>query len=511
MRPRPASARPAVAACALLACASRAFGQEEISARVSARLGRVQLVDERGELCVVSRELERQAGERAHLEVGAGSVAEIVWTNLGSARVEGPCTLEWRRAEDVLTLPGEAPRITCDVVELGALELEMRRGALQLEAPGGWRVSIDRGAVSLRAQSGGACRAELRAGNALVIEGPRDARVLWPRRTLAAGESLVLDARFAPPSRPDLARHAPRWTRVDWPWLSSADAQVVEHPSFDAAATDATDAPSATTTPVELESTPLEPATTAVALPFAPTIEPNAAPQRAPGHTSDEADRWPMTPAELVPTAQPPAGDAITRAAPEPTLGPPLEPERSDAPEHASAVVQQSDAANAAQATRAHESAATAETARELEGKHALDAHPAPEAARAPNSAPSGAVTPMPAPSGAPAAASLPFHALDWRGLAWDELEAHGAWVISRREGLLVSEHADGRITVTLPVGAKRAAWCMGTSHDVELRPGATVALGPGDALGAHYGAVRVLDALPGRPAFSAIQPPRRP
>lgn len=428
--------------------------QEEISARVLARSGRVELVDESGSVHVVSPQLERRAGERAHLEVGAGSRAELVWSTLGSVIVDGPCTLEWRRTADVLTLPGEAAHVTCVVTELGQLEFELRRGTLALEAPGGWRLTLGRCALGLHALSGGACEVELRAGDELAVEGPRDARTLWPRRALQGGERLVLDSRAVPPSRADVARHAPRWPRFDWPWgsaTSSISTAPLEEPL------DAPDAPIA-----ELDC----------AVSFTLRVD----------------ELWNEALDEEALHVWPRVGDEHLDARPRDAL----EPSRT-----------------------VPETEATRPSAALPGASEPWPATPAPTPAPAPMETPHTPDAPAPAPlpeDGAPANPAAPlFHALDWRGFAWRELEAHGAWVIARREGLFCAVHDDGRITVSLAAGAPRASWCMGPEHDVELRPGSTVSLLLGGGLGGHLGPVRVVAALDGRPEFTAIPEPRAP
>lgn len=434
--------------------------QEEISARVLARSGRVELVDESGAVHVVSPLLERRAGERAHLEVGAGSRAELVWSSLGSVIIDGPCTLEWRRTEDVLTLPGEAAHVTCVVSELGQLEFELRRGSLALEAPGGWRLALGRCALGVRGLSGGACRIELRAGEELAVEGPRDARTLWPRRALLGGEALVLDARAAPPSRPDVARHAPRWTRFDWPWGSAAsearqDPQELPE-SGEPPIAELDCAVSFTVHVADLEGStfdePAAPISPRVA-DDVPRFEGRAGETHEPRPSAalpGAAEPWPATPTAM----GAPAPDAARDVATAPLESPPA-------------------------------------------NDNSVRAPVSPPAA-APELAPRAPVAPL-------------FHALDWRGFAWSELEAHGAWVVARREGLFCAVHDDGRITVSLAAHAPRASWCMGPEHDVELRPGATVSLLPGGGLGGHLGPVRVVAALEGRPAFTAIPEPRAP
>lgn len=175
----------------------------------------------------------------AHLDVRAGGIARVTWPGQGSVLVHGPAAFEWRaRATaggndpgDEAALSREALRtfrgreLELDVLDLGHLDVEARRGALEVTLPGAWRTRVERTAVQLRSTSGGAVELTHHAGPTLRLEWLGSRSETRPPLDVPAGSSVRLD-RPKPPPRSSLAedRHE-AWPDDEgaWPWRSVSD------------------------------------------------------------------------------------------------------------------------------------------------------------------------------------------------------------------------------------------------------------------------------------------------
>lgn len=182
--------------------------------------GRLELVQGRAILATDSgpRRLGRLSGAvllagPGHLELAAGSTAELAWPGLASLRLEGPGSLAWQ------SLTPQEP-LLLELRSLASAELEVRRGPLRVDLPQDWRLGLHTGAYSLEALPGGATVLQHRAG--------RPARLTWvggegyapPPATLRAGERARLAGGHAAPPASDPSASAGPWQLQDWPWAA---------------------------------------------------------------------------------------------------------------------------------------------------------------------------------------------------------------------------------------------------------------------------------------------------
>ncbi|MBI5363977.1 MAG: hypothetical protein HZA53_12410 [Planctomycetes bacterium] len=111
-------------------------------------------------------------------------------------------------------------------------------------------------------------------------------------------------------------------------------------------------------------------------------------------------------------------------------------------------------------------------------------------------------------PEIAPREPAVAFHALDWRGLAFDALEPFGIWVLERRADLARAENMEG-VTLALAPDAAGPAWCFGRDRDLRLGPGARVELARDGGVLARAGTVEEFPALEGRASFERLRAPK--
>ncbi|MBI5363978.1 MAG: hypothetical protein HZA53_12415 [Planctomycetes bacterium] len=115
-------------------------GEDGLHATVAGRGGRVELVGGDGRVWIVNDGDLRGTRGRAHLELGAGAVAEVAWPGAASARFIGPCLVLWVRAALALAPRTDGERIVLRCFELHAAEIEVRSPRADIELAGGWRV-----------------------------------------------------------------------------------------------------------------------------------------------------------------------------------------------------------------------------------------------------------------------------------------------------------------------------------------------------------------------------------
>ncbi|MFN0244872.1 MAG: hypothetical protein ACKVWV_18465 [Planctomycetota bacterium] len=177
--------------------------------RVEAVRGRVMLVTNAVEL--VRPEQPALATGTAHLEVGAGAEACVVWLGSARLRVWGPASLEWGAASGA-----RDGRLDVAAHEVGRIESLVERGDLALALPDGWVATLARGAVALGAGAGGRTWIESRAGEAVRVANTSPFPVRPPVEA-QPGVRIVLGDPRAEPLR--VARRTPpAWRVVEWPF-----------------------------------------------------------------------------------------------------------------------------------------------------------------------------------------------------------------------------------------------------------------------------------------------------
>jgi hypothetical protein len=192
--------------------------------------GRVELAAESGVLELEGPSAQRDHSGPGYLRAGASSRLSLRWRGAATLDLEGVSSVEWRPSER-----GHGLSITLERVERA--NLEVRRGPLRLELPGGWLAHIRQGAVFVRELSDGSVELEHVAGAPLLLSrsGARDE--VRPPWTVLPGARLRLESeaegpRTAPGARarvlevwgrpPEVTREtsAPAKPRSGfaWPW-----------------------------------------------------------------------------------------------------------------------------------------------------------------------------------------------------------------------------------------------------------------------------------------------------
>ena len=180
--------------------------------------GHVRITAGRGVLVTASgpRELGRTAGRNpwrgnGHLELVAGSEAELVLRGRGQVRLLGPASLSWTQEA-----AGDAPRL--DFESLRTAEVEVRQGTLPVDLPHHWRLALATGAYALERLPEGGTRLEHLSG--------RDSRIAWVGNaayapapaTIRPGDRADLFQGFEPPPASREERPAAAWSGGPWPW-----------------------------------------------------------------------------------------------------------------------------------------------------------------------------------------------------------------------------------------------------------------------------------------------------
>jgi len=128
----------------------------------------------------------------AYLECGPTAEVEIAWRGRGSLRITGSASLEWEGSPE----DPDAPLVR--VVSFTGLDVEVRRGGMELDLPHGWNVELERAVLGLRELPDATLEIRHHGGRSVRVRSrvPRPAED-WPRR-IAGGEH----ARLAPVPAP---------------------------------------------------------------------------------------------------------------------------------------------------------------------------------------------------------------------------------------------------------------------------------------------------------------------
>jgi hypothetical protein len=227
---------------AFLALLTGLAAPERPSARVEVLEGRATLAGPSGvrELKPGTRSVE-EAG-RAYLEVPPLTRVSIRWRATASLLVRGPATLEWG--------PGTGRNLLeWRLLSQTETHLEVRRGPVRAELPGGWRATLESGAAFLRHTPGGGLELHHDAGQPLLLAAAHEPDRVRPPRVVLAGARLHLGAlrsepELLPGSRSRLLEPYGRsedlaagpqqpmgpWTGFSWPWrIQAVEARVETH------------------------------------------------------------------------------------------------------------------------------------------------------------------------------------------------------------------------------------------------------------------------------------------
>lgn len=179
--------------------------------RVEGFAGRVEALTDSARIELLTGLGPREYEGAGHLESGASSRARLTWASRASLEILGRAGLEW-------SAHGAAG---VRAFELERAELEVRRGPLLLDWPGGWHASFAAGAYRLSARPGGALELETVAGGAPRVwtcDGASFRELAGP----APGERLVIGAAAPAWSQARPERWSP-WESVSWPWGAERD------------------------------------------------------------------------------------------------------------------------------------------------------------------------------------------------------------------------------------------------------------------------------------------------
>ncbi|MEZ6013935.1 MAG: hypothetical protein R3F49_02370 [Planctomycetota bacterium] len=195
------------------------------SARIEVLTGRARLVTAASiEQLSVHNKVLTVVGP-TYLDVRPGGQVRVTWPGAASVLVHGPAGFEWSTgAPDGGASPGQGD-LALSFAALGHVDLEVRRGTVDVELPRAWRTRVSGAALQLDALASGAVELTHHAGAPLSVEWVGERATSRPPVQVRAGSSVRLDRpRHSPQEAPQEARREP-WPAGtdDWPWRVRAD------------------------------------------------------------------------------------------------------------------------------------------------------------------------------------------------------------------------------------------------------------------------------------------------
>jgi hypothetical protein len=474
---------------ALLLASAPVAGQ----VRIEVLEGRAQLVTAERVEQLAPNAAPRASSAAGHLTVRAASRLRLTWPGRASVLVQGPAALEWH-ADVGVPGPDGAPgraaaadTLVLAVVELGQLDVEVRRGVLQLSLPESWRASLCGVAVQLAALPSGAVELVHHAGAPVELEWTGERSASRPPIRVPAGSSVRLARpRHSPQESPLEAQRAPWPADADeWPWRAPSDTPELR--AARVAQPRRTERPEGWRSGAEgavgvqwvshVESSDVD--GRARLLPVAAGSDTNTTPGR--GKWEDgartRAERRAQERAAGVTSAQAPAAQAPPRVTVRPTPSahaPPAAPE--------AAVI----------------------------GVVALPpVHGEPVAPGAPFALPEGIAPSEPVAlldRNAPIE-PIRFEPADWRGTPRTGLEGVGPIAVQRAPGVEVRALSARRVRVLVDGSVRGPVWCFAPGRDLRLGPGATVVFEADGSERMRLGAVESYEASPRRPRWDELGP----
>src|SRR5688572_17644646 len=212
---------------------------------------RIEVLDGRAKVALPDGVLNLSAGAPVQRFSGAlrfeqapESRTRIGWTSSASLLIEGKAALEWS-PPDASGMP-----LAWDFAEVDRASLEVRRGRVRIELPGGWRGSLQPGAYTLRGLSGDSVEFHHAAGLPVTFWPPLQAGEPLPPYTVLPGAAVHLLGEARRPLALQGAADAiqephaklgfeaktepasyPSWRDFAWPWnplQSPAESQAAE-------------------------------------------------------------------------------------------------------------------------------------------------------------------------------------------------------------------------------------------------------------------------------------------
>ncbi len=398
---------------------------------------------------------------RGELELGGGARAGLPWTGRSTARPTGPASIAW----DEPATGG----LALVLYSAKGLNLEARRGHVELDLPQSWHARVEGGVLFAQTQHDGSARIARDAGEPLVFGWLGDRNSARPPRICAPGETvhLVDGARQSAPV--DVTARAPAWRNAGWAWPRGRSTEPEPLPAGTPSEGPPVETPAAPARSNDSTASHGRPLRRASARSLA------ALELRAGEGARAEARATPggVVPVPLRLMVEPLLGEWIGSAPAlgEVLYGPPLPPE---------------DRAPRREDREGREAECPEDECPEV----SFDAAAAELA---------DATSVEPAPPGAAFAAS------EWRGLERERLLGVSDFAVERNPALRVEELPGGICRVLLSYGAGEGAWLFGARKDLFLSPGAVVVVAADGTLEGHYGAVRFEDAVAGRPRFAQL------
>jgi hypothetical protein len=204
--------------------------------------GRAELATESGVHALEGPEAEREHFGPGFVRSSALSRVSLRWRGAATLDLEGAASVEWRASE-------RSQGLSITLESLDRATLEVRRGPLRIELPGGWLAHLRFGAAFVRHLPDGSVRFEHVAGAPILLsrtdarDGARPPWTVLPGarlrleesgevpRSVGGARSRVIEvwARADDGARESEPRGTP-WTGFAWPWGEPAERKVALEP-----------------------------------------------------------------------------------------------------------------------------------------------------------------------------------------------------------------------------------------------------------------------------------------
>ncbi|MFT7484994.1 MAG: hypothetical protein ACI9F9_000840, partial [Candidatus Paceibacteria bacterium] len=430
-----------------------------------------------------------------HLEVAPGSKASVRWQGAGSVSLVGPASVAWQAPEGSGT-------VRLEFSSIGTADIEVRSTPMRVDLPGAWRLQLNSGAYSVYCMGGGGVELVHRAGHPARASWIGGGRLAPPPVVVQAGERYLLKGapEFIP--RPDLTHAAPGWTDSVWPWgqgkiegapdivLAGAPAWKQKQWPWGAEELDVEpwthwDWPWSSAESMQQDAaqvdqgmvpqpTPAEELHAPSSAGAAPQTEPLD--QRTPS-TPDPIQGVSSTSAARTPRA---TGNSLSHVSTEQ-----IRPTGPVTPALESGLLED----ELPGTTLAPNGIRPDSPAKARTDAPDLVANETPSLESPSTTQPPSVQDEASEPQASPWDTSI------WRGLAEDQVENHGAFLIQRGTDLEMDRLDGGDLRFRMPSDADAPSWYFSQRLDVRIFPGGSLVTGSDGFLRYHRGTVRILSA----------------